>query len=234
MRSYGFMTIICVWFLLGCQLALPSANNTQATAYPAAEKPSDVPAYPAPTDATPTTDTGIVSDLPTPELVPEPTPMVVPISPLSDGMDLSQVGMYTVQLQPLDDPYMLRAKTATNEVVIALAGLYTHDLGNPQCNAIVKERLDLLTSNPAAVFFIDVIAPDPMHPGAVVARATRHDGIDIGLDLVASGFAILSSSPVPGLEHYLVLRDAARDSLMGMWNEGECQFTPMFLEGQNA
>ncbi len=161
-------------------------------------------------------------------------PEIEPITPLNNDMDITQPGAFIVKVIPHDIPYMLRARTDTHQVDVTLAGIYSADLGNPLCNDIVKERLRLLTSNPAATFTMNVISSDPNNPGAVIAQVTRHDNVDIGLDLVASGYAVLKDQPFEGFEMYQALRNVARANLYGMWNEGECQFSPFYLEGQSA
>ena len=159
----------------------------------------------------PTVDNGSMPESPPvdgsspPEALPSAPVTVYPLLPLTNDADLSQPGTYTVQLTPLDTPYMVRAKTETHTIDVALAGLYVNDLGNPMCNAQVKSRLDLLTSNPAATFTLRVYGTDVMHPGAVLATAVRHDNIDIGLDLVASGYAILIDYQFDGFETYKLL-----------------------------
>ena len=68
----------------------------------------------------------------------------------------------------------------------------------------------------------------------MIAQVNRHDNIDVALDLIASGYAVLKDVPSEGFETYIALRDVARTNLYGMWNEGECQFSPLYLEGQSA
>lgn len=236
MRHLVLLSVICAVLLLGCQATLPSVSRTEAPAYPDIEAPT-APANPYPeAQVLPPADGNGAIDDPTILLMPTDVPQAaVPLTqPLSDGADISQAGSYVVQISPLDTPYMVRAQTATNQVDVALAGLLVKDLGNPTCNAIVRDRLILLTSNPAATYTMDVLGPDPAHEGAVIAKITRHDNIDIALDLLASGYASLTTDPPAGFDQYMAVRDAARADLMGMWNQGECTFTEMFLQGQDA
>lgn len=236
MRNHGLVMCVCAWMLLACQVTLPSATRTEATAYPALDAPTPtLNGYPDPTMPVAPDTNGGVTD-PTIPLLPTAVPgAAVPlVQPLSDGIDISQPGVYTVQIIPLDDPYMVRAQTATNQIDVALAGVLVKDLGNPTCNALVKTRLDLLTSNPAATYTLEVLGANPMRAGTVIAKITRHDNIDLALDLLAAGYATLTSDPPPGFEQYMTMRDAARGDLIGMWNEGECKFTAIFLQGQDA
>lgn len=242
MRKQVLMLILWACGLVACQSVIPTSTTEQSAAYPAAITPTVDGAYPEAIPLVPTVDNGSMPESPTavnedsgaPATQPQNPVTVYPLIPLSNGEDISQPGNYTVQITPLDTPYMVRAKTDTNQVDVVLAGLYVSDLGNPMCNTLVKDRLDLLTNNPAATFTMRVYGTDVMHPGAVVATVIRHDNIDIGLDLVASGYAILVDFQFDGFETYKLLRDTAQVNGQGMWSPSDCQFSPLFLQGQNA
>ena len=242
MRKQVLIFLLWASSLVACQSALPTSTTEQTAAYPAAVTPTVEGAYPEAIPLIPTVDNGSMPESPTavdgnneaPAPLPQAPVTVYPLIPLSNGEDISQPGTYTVQIVPLDTPYMVRAKTETNQVDVALAGLYVSDLGNPMCNTLVKDRLDLLTNNPAATFSLRVYGADVMHPGAVIATVIRHDNIDIGLDLVASGYAILVDFQFDGFETYKLLRDTAQVNGQGMWSPSDCQFSPLFLQGQSA
>jgi endonuclease YncB( thermonuclease family) len=116
--------------------------------------------------------------------------------PLSQGANLQQPGTYTVKIISVNAGTQVLVNNETSEQLVTLVGIFTVDPAQPGCENQSNDRLVLLTANPAATYTLTVIKPDPNDPAIVIGKIVRHDTIDLGLDLVASGLPKPKSSGV--------------------------------------
>jgi endonuclease YncB( thermonuclease family) len=229
-----------------CQASLPNAlfpDDATNPDYPNPGTPitlANNPAYPDP-NATPSNDPAYPTPAELPTVVAEqpvappanPMPANNDMPPLSQGANLQQPGTYTVKIISVNAGTQVLVNNETSEQLVTLVGIFTVDPAQPSCENQSNDRLVLLTANPAARYTLTVIKPDPNDPAIVIGKIVRHDTIDLGLDLVASGLALLNTEPFDGRENYVPLEAAAKAEIIGRWNE-PCKFSDTLIGTQQA
>lgn len=229
-----------------CQASLPNAlqSTSATTAYPSPGTPitlANNPAYPDP-NATPNIDPAYPTpaELPTtapeqPVALPEnPMPVNPDIPQLSQGANLQQPGTYIVKFISVSTGNQLIVSNDTSEQMVTLVGIITVDpTEQGDCANLSRDRLTLLTANPTATYTLTVIQPVPNDPSIVIGKIVRHDTIDLGLDLVASGLALLNTNTFDGRENYVTLEASAKAEQLGRWNE-PCKFSDNIIGTQQA
>ncbi len=241
---------ICIISILAmmvsaCQASLPNAlqSTSATTAYPNPGTPitlANNPSYPDP-NAPPNTDPAYPTpaELPTaapqqpvaPPSIPEPNPNEMP--PITTGANLQQPGIYTVKIISVNKGNQVLVSNETSEQLVALVGIFTVDPAQANCENQSNDRLVLLTANPAATYTLTVIKPDPNDPAVVIGKIVRHDTIDLGLDLIASGLALRNTDTFAGSENYVTLEASAKAEKLGRWNE-PCKFSDSIIGTQQA
>lgn len=241
--------IICTVavMIVGCKSALPNAlqSTTAPAGYPNPGTPmtlANKPAYPDP-NTNPTADPAYPTpaELPTAAAeqptAPPPNPATNPnesTPPLTTGANLTQPGIYTVKIISVSSGNQIIISNDTSEQMVTLVGIFTEDPAQQaNCANLARDRLTLLTVNPAATYTLTVIKPDPNDSSAVIGKIVRHDSIDLGLDLVASGLALLTTDTVDGKDNYITLEAAAKAELLGRWN-GPCKFSDSIIGAHQA
>jgi len=229
-----------------CQASLPNAFQSinATTAYPSPGTPitlANNPAYPNP-NATPKTDPAYPNPAELPTAVPA-QPVAPPRNPvpdqgeatppLSTGANLQQPGIYTVKIISVSKGNQVLVSNDSSEQMVALVGIFTVDPAQANCENQSNDRLVLLTANPAATYTLTVIKPDPNDPAIVIGKIVRHDTIDLGLDLLASGLALRNTDTFDGSDNYVTLEAAAKAELVGRWNE-PCKFSDSIIGTQQA
>lgn len=229
-----------------CQAALPSAfqSSSAPTAYPNPGTPitlANNPAYPDP-NATPNVDTAYPTPAELPTTAPE-QPVAPPVNPaanpnettpaITTGANLQQPGIYTVKIISVSKGNQVLVSNDTSEQLVALVGIFTVDPAQANCENQSNDRLVLLTANPAATYTLTVIKPDPNDPAVVIGKIVRHDTIDLGLDLIASGLALRNTDTFDGSENYIALEASAKAEKLGRWNE-PCKFSDSIIGTQQA
>ena len=225
-----------------CQASLPNGlqSNTGTNLDPNAGTPitlANNPAYPDPNaTANPDPNYPIPAELPT--ALPE-QPVAPPenqsdtASPISVGANLQQPGDYIVKIISVNAGNHVLVSNESSEQMVTLVGIFTVDSAQANCESISNDRLVLLTASVAATYTLTVIKPDPNEPTAVIGRIVRHDSIDLGLDLVASGLALLNTDTFDGRENYVAIEAAAKAENLGRWNE-PCKFSDTIIGTQQA
>ncbi|NBU63902.1 MAG: hypothetical protein EBS29_05300 [Chloroflexia bacterium] len=200
----------------------PNYPSPYATANPA-------PSYPTPAEL----PTAITQQSVTPAVNPSPDPVDY-APPLSNGANLQQPGTYTVKLISVSNGNQIIVSNNSSEQMVTLVGIITVDQSQQaNCANLAQDRLTLLTANLEARYTLTVIKPDPNDPTAVIGKIVRHDTIDLGLDLVASGLALLNTDPFDGRENYVALEAAAKAEAVGRWQE-PCKFSDSLIDTQQA
>jgi endonuclease YncB( thermonuclease family) len=236
-----------VLILGACQASLPNALQPNVSTNPDYPNPgtpitlANNPAYPDP-NATPNTDPAYPTPAELPTVAPEqpvaPPPNPVPnqggtASPLSIGANLQQPGIYTVKIISVNKGNQVIVSNESSEQMVALVGIFTVDPAQANCENQSNDRLVLLTANPAATYTLTVIKPEPNDPAIVIGKIVRHDTIDLGLDLIASGLALRNTDTFDGSDNYVTLEAAAKAELLGRWNE-PCKFSDSIIGTQQA
>lgn len=238
--------MLAIALVLGaCQASLPNALQPDSTNpdYPSPGTPitlANNPAYPDP-NATPSLDPAYPTpaELPTAEPAQPDLPPTNPVvtnndmPPLSQGANLQQPGTYTVKIISVIEGNRLIVSNDTSEQLVVLVGVFTVDPNKPGCEEQSNNRLVLLTANLSATYTLTVISTDPNDPAIVIGKIIRHDNIDLGLDLVAAGLALLNSEQFDGRENYVTLEAAAKAETLGRWNE-PCKFSDTLIGAQQA
>jgi hypothetical protein len=216
MQLPRILIIAALALILGaCQASLPNVlqSTSAPSAYPNPGTPitlANNPAYPDP-NATPNIDPAYPTpaELPTaavvaPTAIPEnPPPANNDMPPLSQGANLLQPGTYTVRIISVNSGNHVKVSNISSEQMVTLVGIFTADPAKPTCENQSNSRLELLTKNLTwATYTLTVIKPDPQNPNFVIGKIVRHDAIDLGLDLVASGLALINSEQFDGRENY--------------------------------
>jgi len=247
MQLPRIMMLLAITLVLGaCQASLPNALQPDGTNpnYPSPGTPitlANNPAYPDP-NAPPSLDPAYPTpaELPTaepaqPVAPPEnPIPVNTDMPQLSQGANLQQPGEYVVKIISVSTGNQLIVSNDTSEQMVTLVGIITVDPAEQgDCANLSRDRLTLLTANPTATYTMTVIQPDPNNPSIVIGKLVRHDTIDLGLDLVASGLALLNSEQFAGRENYIALVAAAKAENLGRWNE-PCKFSDAIIGTQQA
>lgn len=239
--------MLAIALVLGaCQASLPDALQPDGTNpdYPSPGTPitlANNPAYPDP-NATPSLDPAYPTpaELPTAEPAQPDLPPTNPIvtnndmPPLSQGANLQQPGEYVVKFISVSTGNQLIVSNDTSEQMVTLVGIITVDpTEQDDCANLSRDRLTLLTANLSATYTLTVISTDPNDPAIVIGTLVRHDNIDLGLDLVAAGLALLNSEQFDGRENYVTLEAAAKAETLGRWNE-PCKFSDTLIGAQQA
>ncbi len=236
-----------------CQVSLPNAllpDDAANPDYPNPDYPNpgtpitlaNNPAYPDP-NATPSNDPAYPTPAELPTAVSE-QPVAPPANPVpnqneitppfSTGANLQQPGVYTVKIISVSKGNLVLVRNETSEQMVALVGIFTVDPNQPTCEDQSNARLEQLTKNlMSATYTLTVIKPDPNDPAMVIGKIVRHDTIDLGLDLIASGLALRNTDTFDGSENYVILQDAAKAELLGRWN-GKCKFSDSIIGTQQA
>jgi endonuclease YncB( thermonuclease family) len=231
-----------------CQASLPNAlqpNVATNPDYPSPGTPitlANNPAYPNP-NATPNIDPAYPTPAELPTAVPE-QPVTPPANqipdrgeitpPLSTGANLRQPGVYTVKIISVSKGNLVVVSNESSEQMVGLVGIFTIDPAQPTCESQSNTRLELLTKNLiSATYTLTVIKPDPNDPTIVIGKIVRHDTIDLGLDLIASGLALRNTDTFDGSDNYDILEAAAKAELLGRWN-GKCKFSDTIIGTQQA
>jgi endonuclease YncB( thermonuclease family) len=233
-------------FLGACQASLPSVLQSDTSTNPDYPDPgtpitlANNPAYPDP-NATPNLDPAYPTPAEIPTAIPEqpiaipenPLPAISDMPPLSQGANLQQPGDYTVKVISVNAGNQVLVSNESSEQMVSLVGIFTVDSAQANCESVPNDRLVLLTAIPSATYTLTVIKPDPNDPNIVIGKIVRHDTIDLGLDLVASGLALLNNDSFDGRENYVALEAAAKAEILGRWNE-PCKFSDTIIGTQQA
>ena len=231
-----------------CQASLPNAlllDDATNSDYPNPGTPitlANNPAYPDP-NATPNSDPAYPTPAELPTAAPE-QPVAPPSNPvpnqnettppLSIGENLQHPGIYTVKIISVSKGNLVLVSNESSEQMVALVGIFTVDPNQPTCEEQSNARLELLTKNlMSATYTLTVIKPDPNDPAIVIGKIVRHDTIDLGLDLIASGLALRNTDTFDGSENYVILEAAAKAEQFGRWKE-PCKFSDSIIGTQQA